>query len=277
MITFRSEFLWREGMSQAVTLIRLWLENIADCREKVSRADYCIDVNLNIPELRKDQLVSYARNRRDHILKELQEDGFYLGKNRTGYSVGLGGALGFRLYDKIKEINTKSKKYWVLDIYRENGRDETIGVSRFEFQMRRDFLKDWNINGYDELEYCLPDLMRYAIGSKDDNIPGWLTIRNNESIRLKERESLRFLAELQKVDYGELVGITRLKTVKPKMEILEKQVKGCIISQLAILKANGYIEEQSIAFIKQWLRKEIQKDKVQNEVNKRMVKYAMIN
>lgn len=93
----------------------------------------------------------------------------------TGWSIGLGGLLSCRLYDKTKEIEV-SKKYYLLDLWREAGWDGVTPVWRLEFQFRREILAQLqlttlahvmgNLNGL--WSYAATDWLRLTLPSADD-------------------------------------------------------------------------------------------------------------
>jgi hypothetical protein len=99
-VQFRSEFLWGTGEIEAIYQVIELINKcaiISSCR--VSRADPCVDLALNIPEIDlKLQLVSRIRKRRDYF------SGKYLdGMNDDGYTFGVKGMCHYRIYDKVLE------------------------------------------------------------------------------------------------------------------------------------------------------------------------------
>ena len=98
-----------------------------------------------------------------------------IGGDFTGWSIGLGGILSCRLYDKTKEIEV-SKKYYLLDLWRESGWDGVTPVWRLEFQFRREILAQLklttlrtvmdNLNGL--WSYATTDWLRLTLPSAED-------------------------------------------------------------------------------------------------------------
>lgn len=98
-----------------------------------------------------------------------------IGGSFTGWSIGLGGILSCRLYDKTKEIEV-SKKYYLLDLWRKAGWDGVTPVWRLEFQFRREILAQLklttlhqvmdNLNGL--WSYATTDWLRLTLPSAED-------------------------------------------------------------------------------------------------------------
>ena len=55
----------------------------------------------------------------------------------TGWSIGLGGPISARLYDKTVEIATRSKKFYLHELWQQAGWFPADSVWRFELQFRR--------------------------------------------------------------------------------------------------------------------------------------------
>jgi hypothetical protein len=79
----------------------------------------------------------------------------------TGWSIGLGGVLSCRLYDKTKEIEV-SKKLYLLDLWRAAGWDGESPVWRLEFQFRREILAQLQLRTLAEVLGNLNGLWNYA-------------------------------------------------------------------------------------------------------------------
>lgn len=84
-----------------------------------------------------------------------------IGGDFTGWSIGLGGILSCRLYDKTKEIEV-SKKYFMLELWREAGWDGATPVWRLEFQFRREILSQLNLTTLNQVMGNLNGLWNYA-------------------------------------------------------------------------------------------------------------------
>ena len=140
---------------------------------KVSRVDLCIDFITNEPleEINDNAWVSRA-----HLINRYSNK-----RNFSGWVIGSGGAMSARLYDKTLEIS-KSKKYYLHDIWKSEGWNEQQKVWRLEFQFRREVLKQLNILSVPDLlanlknlwEYATNDWLRLTIpNSKDETQTRW--------------------------------------------------------------------------------------------------------
>lgn len=79
----------------------------------------------------------------------------------TGWTVGMGGAICCRLYDKVKEI-FNSGKAWTMNQWIPMGWTPGEEVWRLEFEFKRDFLKDRHLSSLDSVLDNLNGLWSYA-------------------------------------------------------------------------------------------------------------------
>ncbi|WP_413861414.1 hypothetical protein, partial [Candidatus Aalborgicola defluviihabitans] len=79
----------------------------------------------------------------------------------TGWTVGMGGVIGCRLYDKIKEI-VHSGKAWAMNLWIPMGWKLGEDVWRLEFEFKRDFLKERGLSSLDTVLGNLNGLWSYA-------------------------------------------------------------------------------------------------------------------
>ena len=120
---------------------------------KNSRVDLCIDFVTNEPleDINDNAWVSRA-----HLINRYSNK-----RNFSGWVIGSGGAMSARLYDKTLEIS-KSKKFYLHDIWKSEGWDEKQKVWRLEFQFRREVIKQLNILSVPDLLSNLKNLWEYA-------------------------------------------------------------------------------------------------------------------
>ena len=93
----------------------------------------------------------------------------------TGWTVGLGGMIGARLYNKVQEI-LDSGKDWVVKLWIKAGWEPVEPVWRLEFELKRDFLKQKGLRSlHDVLEhlnglwsYATTEWLRLTIPNDDD-------------------------------------------------------------------------------------------------------------
>lgn len=146
------------------------------------------------------------KNGKDFLLDEETEVVHRAGKVITGYSVGYGGKIMARCYDKTREIRV-SNKWWFRDIWRKNGWqefnkvqrlrknretnkfekvfvDEEIPVWNIEFQLRREALREFGIEGVEDIMFDkLEGIWKYLTHD-------WLTFReftSNPKVRAKRQ------------------------------------------------------------------------------------------
>lgn len=79
----------------------------------------------------------------------------------TGVSIGLGGAISARLYDKTEEIK-KSKKAYFLESWKRAGMDPDLPVWRLEFQAMREVLHQLGIRSFEGLMRDMGGIWGYA-------------------------------------------------------------------------------------------------------------------
>lgn len=190
-----SGYLWSFGHKQAYNKFYEWFEktfkiNISSSR--ISRADICLDTDeIEFVESDIKSVVAKARKK----VKYFVNGEYSLGRKFSGFTIGGGGSLMARIYNKSLEIK-QSGKQWFEHIWRENGSSLTKDIWRVEFQLRRKILKEFDINTVEHL------------WSKLDRVWAYLT---QDWLQLKQ-------------DYGDN-NVSRRK-VKRKWEIVQKAELG---------------------------------------------------
>jgi len=79
----------------------------------------------------------------------------------TGWSMGLGGVVAGRLYDKLFEIE-KSKKDYLLPLWQQSGWQQDEPIWRLEFEFKRQFLVQKDLSKLTEVLVNLNGLWSYA-------------------------------------------------------------------------------------------------------------------
>ena len=234
-VTFRAEYLWREGHVGAVNQFESWLATWAVIEGgKVSRCDLCMDIQMGVPEIDLTaEVTTRAGNKVDYYEPC---EGYVSGRRRTGYTIG-SGALRGRIYDKSEEIE-KTQKEWFRDIWLANGWDGESRVTRLEFQARRDLLKEMLVDSFSDLCERLADMWRYY--TRD-----WLRIR----VRCGDSHRDRWpVAEWWQVVqgsspvFGKAYGVLRNRQHEFKRGRMMKQLKGLLASILAERSASYEVE-----------------------------------
>lgn len=79
----------------------------------------------------------------------------------TGWTIGMGGRIGCRLYNKIQET-VHSGKTWALNLWLPMGWNPGEDVWRLEFEFKREFLKERGLSSLDSVLDNLNGLWSYA-------------------------------------------------------------------------------------------------------------------
>jgi hypothetical protein len=223
MLSIRSEALWRMGPEEAIKVALSIVEanrgNVIVA--KLSRLDLCLDVLMPKDRWSLD-LANYIVTRAVNIDPHLQKTTF------TGLSIGRGELLA-RLYDKVLEINQKSKKYWMFDIWGITEVPEDKIIVRFEFQMRRQALKELGLDKVDDLFPKCGGAWAYC--TKD-----WLKFQDRPGLHHNQRTTFDWYTEIQSGFDGAQGAepLVRQKADGATKKKLLQQINGCAVSLHAI-------------------------------------------
>lgn len=154
----------------------------------------------------------------------------------TGWTVGMGGVIGCRMYDKIKEI-VHSGKAWAMNLWIPMGWRPGENVWRLEFEFKRDFLKE---RGLSSLDTVLDNLNSYATTE-------WLRLTvPNESDATRSRWPTHHLwVSLASVDWAssQSVLLDRYSNARTPTDLrLITVVLGALSSYMAAYKLNNRAE-----------------------------------
>lgn len=223
-VTFRSSYLWGVGYKMAYSRVRSWLNRWAVVvGEKVSRCDLTVDIDMSLPTIDIGvEIVGRARTKSDHFGR------YCSGLRVTGYSIGTGD-IAARIYDKTLEVKV-SQKEWFYDLWRSNGWNGDTPVTRFEFQLRREILKEYSVDSFSDLTERLADIWRYC--SVD-----WLSVRSPGRTKVRHRwETKDYWIVLQNlVDYfGSCRGMLRYKQKQPKIKHMADMARGVLTTLFAL-------------------------------------------
>jgi len=141
----------------------------------LSRGDICADFLTNYPleEIREIQWITRAKNIDRHTDS----------RQFSGFSIGKGGQLSARLYNKTLELKKNPRPY-LEALWEKAGWNGVDPVWRLEFQLMRPTLKEFGVVTYEHLETGLAGLwaygsqkwLRLAIPSETDKTPSrWPT------------------------------------------------------------------------------------------------------
>jgi hypothetical protein len=149
----------------------------------------------------------------------------------TGWTVGLGGVISARLYNKVEEILYTGKP-WVMNLWQEAGWIIGEPVWRLEFELKRDFLKEKKLSGLHGVLEHLNGLWSYATTE-------WLRLTvPSESDATRTRWPLHPLwVDLASVDWASQKSILLDRcsnTRTPNEQRLASMVLGSLVSYMAM-------------------------------------------
>ena len=134
---------------------------------KVSRVDLYLDFasNVNMEGWKRDAWVTKAK-----AITQYAEN-----KEFTGWTVGAGGSISARLYQKLIE-SKKSGKEYLHDLWHQVGWDGQTPVWRLEFQLKREVLDQLRLGSLPSVldhlagiwSYATNDWLRLAMPNPDD-------------------------------------------------------------------------------------------------------------
>jgi len=231
-VTFSSQNLWTNGLDGAVMMFERWLSRWAVISgTKISRTDLCLDVAMPFPVIDiQNEIVSRARKKR-RINEPVKIEHHVECRRDTGYRFGSGDLVG-RFYDKTIEIKV-SQKEWMEEVWKTEGWNGETPVVRYEFQCRRNFLKEMSVNSFEELKERLADIWRYCTHD-------WLRVcdqgANTNQSRWKSKDYWTLIQQSFSL-FGQAYGVLRMKSKKVSYEHLLKQIRGCCVSAAAVLSS----------------------------------------
>ncbi|MBI2472800.1 MAG: hypothetical protein HYV59_16410 [Planctomycetes bacterium] len=196
-----SELLTCYGLDNSMNELRktvnMLLEKIEE--ETISRTDVFTDF-VTDREFEAIEKVSW-------IARAQKTGKYWDGDILTGWTIGKGGDILARVYDKTTEILTSHKDY-LKGLWEKQGWDTFQRVWRLEFQLRRGFLKQMSINTFSEMNekindvwgYCTRDWLRLAIPENTENKTRWKTNPLWEKIQAVRFNDGKFTGILRQVN-----------------------------------------------------------------------------
>jgi hypothetical protein len=101
-------------------------------------------------------------NRQSWVTRATAVDAHARDSSFSGWSIGLGGPVAGRLYDKTLEIQVKRNHEYLPDLWRGQGWDGKAKVWRLEFQFRREMLAQNGLRSFQDVMDNLNGLWSYA-------------------------------------------------------------------------------------------------------------------
>ena len=153
-VEVRSEILWSLGYKQSVERIINYLKAYAvTINIGISSLDLCADIET--PET-----IWTEDLRKKVVTRATKIQPVFDGACLEGIIIGKGKIIA-RLYDKVKELNEHSKKYWMYEIWCKETVRPGFKIIRVEFQLRGSVLKTVLINSLEDLYEYIDDLWSY--------------------------------------------------------------------------------------------------------------------
>ena len=121
---------------------------------KVSRIDLFVDFVSSV------DMESWERNA--WVTRANAINTYSIGGQFSGWSIGLGGVIAARLYDKFLEVVTQSKKDYLFPLWQAAGWDGDRRVWRLEFECKQAVLSQLGIKGFDAVMDSLGGIWGYA-------------------------------------------------------------------------------------------------------------------
>lgn len=221
-VQISSEYLAHVGVEQAEKSLQFIVNTLGLVKEpaNISRVDLFVDFCADLAMDSFKPLESW-------ITRTQSIDMHYRYNRFSGWSFGMGGEIGARLYDKTLEVEKKSKKFYLYEFWQAKGWDTQQIVWRMEFEAKREVLKQlgiYKLNNLLELQaslwlYLTKDWLRLATPSLTDsnqtrwpNHPLWDDLtqvfnQDQEQSKLKRFSSAR-LPEDERLFVHGLGGIT---------------------------------------------------------------------
>lgn len=154
-IRLSSELLAKQGSEIAVSNLSGIIASLGNTTEQpaISRVDLCVDFVTDFPlsEIKDADWVTRADVISTHSSR----------RRFSGCSIGSGGEISARLYNKTVEMKKVPRPY-LEQIHRDCGWDGQQDVWRLEFQFMREAVRELGIKYFSELGDSLSALWQYA-------------------------------------------------------------------------------------------------------------------
>lgn len=145
------------------------LSQLGEIKESanVSRIDLFVDFQTSV------DMESWDRHA--WVTRASSINAYAVSGNFSGWSVGLGGIVSARLYNKLLEI-VVSGKGWILPLWQKAGWDGKAVIWRLEFELKREVLTQKNLSKLHQVlnhlnglwSYATTEWLRLTLPSDDD-------------------------------------------------------------------------------------------------------------
>jgi hypothetical protein len=227
----RSEYLAHQPLEAIVEALRFVVNTLGKVKGSplVSRVDLCADF---VPPCEMDGWTHRAWVTRARVIRP-----HYVNHRFTGWSIGEGGPLVCRLYDKVFEIVTKSQAVHLFELWGAAGWEMSTPVFRLEAQFRRDVLDQMGLKSVEQVTRNLRGLWRYF--SED-----WLrlTVPDDSDINPTRWPTHPLWAALSSLPWGESEQ-PRLKRFRKERLPRDERIFPAALGYLSSFMARERIED----------------------------------
>lgn len=152
----RSEYLVHRGAEAAASDLRAVVAALGDVEGEaiVSRVDLAADF------VSRCDMAGWGSSA--WVTRAERKDAHTVGEQFSGWSIGLGGPISARLYNKTLEIATRSKKFYLQELWQQAGWFPADAVWRFELQFRRPVLAQLALSTLGDVRKALGGLWEYG-------------------------------------------------------------------------------------------------------------------
>jgi hypothetical protein len=199
-VTFRSRALWHYGAFNLHQRFLTWAASMGLMPyrpEGLSRVDFTFDYHLPVMNFDENDFVSQAKKDNQH-----RKDG-KLQTLRFGSD-----QVVLRIYNKCDEINESSAKTWFYPIW---GIEQDVW--RIEWQIRKQFLKYFEIRTFEDLNQIQGDLLRFLVKEHTS-----LRVKTNDTNRSRWPMHPLWQDLIDRVNQMDGLGITRNLDTKALLE-----------------------------------------------------------
>lgn len=150
-----AHYLAHVGPIKAEQHLRALLSELGEIKEEanVSRIDLFVDFQSNV------DMESWDRHA--WVTRASGINAYAVNGHFSGWSIGLGGIMSARLYNKLLEI-VVSGKAWIVPLWKQTGWDEQSPVWRLEFEIKREVLTQKQLGKLSAVLKHLDGLWSYA-------------------------------------------------------------------------------------------------------------------
>jgi hypothetical protein len=231
-----AEYLAHKGPKGAAEALEAILLKLCDTeagwhgRESVSRIDLAADFVSGL------SMESWSREA--WVTRATEIHSYAVDGNFTGWTVGLRGAIGCRLYDKVREIFA-SRKPWVMNQWIPAGWTGGEPVWRLEFELKRDFLKERGFRALDDVLENLNGLWSYATTE-------WLrlTVPNPQDSTRTRWPVHPFWIDLASVDWQSALNVPLQRFSNSRVPNDERQI-AVMLGALSSYMASHRIDDRN--------------------------------